>query len=271
MTTFQAFVLGIIQGVTEFLPISSSGHLVLIPYLLGWPIPVDQAFIFDVLVQMGTLIAVIVYFWKDLWAIISVTIKSVGRPNLFSHSEVRLGVYIMIATLPAVVFGYFFKGAVEDAFNNPTATALFLLLTALLLVIAERVGKRNVEIDEIRWVDAFRIGVFQALALFPGVSRSGATITGGMISNMKRPAAARFSFLMAVPVMIGAGALAAFDLVDLTDLSAFVTPLIVGFLTSAVVGYLAIHWLLRYLAEKTLTVFSIYLVVFALLALFLGG
>ncbi len=270
MTTLQAFILGIVQGATEFLPISSSGHLVLVPNLLGWEIPADEAFIFDVLVQLGTLVAVIVYFWKDLWAILSVTIKSVGKPNILSHPEVWLGVNILIATIPAVVIGFFFQEMVEEAFGSPTATALFLLLTAILLVIAERVGKRTFEIDGIGWVDALKIGLFQALALFPGVSRSGATITGGMVSNMKRPAAARFSFLMAVPVMIGAGALAAIDLVGLPDLSSFAAPMLVGFLTATVVGYIAIHWLLRYLAEKTLYVFSIYLVIFSLMALILG-
>jgi undecaprenyl-diphosphatase len=270
MTTLQAFILGIVQGATEFLPISSSGHLVLVPSLLGWEIPAEEAFVFDVLVQLGTLVAVIVYFWKDLWAIVSVTLKSVGKPNMFSHPEVRLGVNILLATIPAVVIGFIFQETVEEAFANPTATALFLLLTAVMLVVAERVGKRTLEDHEISWVDALKIGVFQALALFPGVSRSGATITGGMVSHMKRPAAARFSFLMAVPVMIGAGVLAAFDLVGLPALSTFAVPMLVGFLTATVVGYVAIRWLLRYLAEKTLYVFSIYLVIFSLLALILG-
>jgi len=270
MTTFQAFILGIVQGVTEFLPISSSGHLVLVPSLLGWKIPAEEAFIFDVLVQLGTLVAVIVYFWKDLWAILSVTFKSVGKPNMLSHPEVRLGVNILVATIPAVVIGFFFQETVEDAFGSPTATALFLLLTAVLLVVAERVGKRARGISEIGWIDALVIGLFQALALFPGLSRSGATITGGMISHMKRPAAARFSFLMAVPVMIGAGALAAIDLVGLPALSTFAVPMLVGFLTATMVGYIAIRWLLRYLAERTLYVFSFYLVVFSVIALFLG-
>lgn len=270
MTTFQAFILGIVQGITEFLPVSSSGHLVLIPSLLGWEIPQDQAFIFDVLVQLGTLVAVIVYFWKDLWAIVSVTIRQFGQPNFTTQPDVRLGINILIATLPAVVVGFLLKDVVEEAFNNPTATAFFLLFTAALLVVAERVGKRTNSVDNILWKEAVRIGVFQVLSLFPGVSRSGATITGGMISDLDRPAAARFSFLMAVPVMIGAGALAAFDLAQLSDLSAFATPLIVGFLTAAVVGYIAIRWLLRYLAEKTLNVFVVYLVIFSLLYLILG-
>jgi undecaprenyl-diphosphatase len=270
MTTFQAIILGIVQGITEFLPISSSGHLVIVPHLVGWEIPPDQTFVFDVLVQLGTLVAVIVYFWADLWTVISVTLKSIGKPNFFTKPEVRLGINLIIATIPAVVIGFLFKDTVEAAFNNPTATAYFLLFTAALLVAAERVGKRARGIGDIRWLNALWIGIFQALALFPGVSRSGATITGGMVNHLKRPEAARFSFLMAVPVMIGAGVLATFDLAQLPDLSTFAVPMLTGFLTAGVVGYLAIHWLLRYLAEKTLYVFVVYLVVFSLVSLIFG-
>jgi undecaprenyl-diphosphatase len=236
---------------------------------LGWEIPPDQAFVFDVLVQMGTLVAVIVYFWSDLWAIISVTLNSIGKPNFFTKSEVRLGINILITTIPAVVIGFLFKDTIEAVFNNHTATAYFLLFTALLLVFAEHVGKRTHGVEDIRWLEALWIGMFQALSLFPGISRSGATITGGMANHLKRPAAARLSFLMSIPVMIGAGTLTAFDMVQLPDLSAFAVPMLVGFLTAGVVGYLAIHWLLRYLAEKTLNVFVVYLVVLSLLALIL--
>ena len=242
----------------------------ILPHLLDWEIPAGQAFVFDVLVQMGTLVAVIVYFWKDLWAIVSVTLKNIGKPGFFSKPEVRLGINIIIATIPAVVVGFLFKDTVEAAFGNPTATALFLLFTAVLLVVAEQVGRRIRGMDDIRWLNALWIGVFQALSLFPGVSRSGSTITGGMVNHLERPSAARFSFLMAVPVMIGAGVLALFDMAQLPDLSTFAVPMLVGFLTAGVVGYFAIRWLLRYLAEKTLYVFAIYLVIFSLLALILG-
>jgi undecaprenyl-diphosphatase len=270
MTIFQAFILGIIQGATEFLPISSSGHLVLFPHVMGWEIPTEQAFVFDVLVQLGTLLAVIVYFWTDLWNIVRVTFASLRQPNLYSRPDLRLGANLLVATAPAVGFGIFFKETIEAAFSNSTVTALLLLLTALLLFIAEWVGKRNVFLEDVQWYDALRIGVFQALALFPGVSRSGASITGGMVGNMKRLDAARFSFLMAVPVMIGAGVLAAFDLSEISNLASFAMPMLVGFATSAVVGFLAIRWLLNYLAKNSLYVFSIYLVVISTLALILG-
>lgn len=270
MTIVQALVLGIVQGATEFLPVSSSGHLVLVPHLLGWRLPEEQVFIFDVLVQLGTLLAVILYFWPDLWAIARSTLGALRHPDLRRRPETRLGVHILIATLPAVVLGLLFKDAVEAAFASPTATAWFLLGTAVLLFIAERVGRQSKSLEDATWLDALWVGFFQALALFPGVSRSGSTITGGMTRQLGRPAAARFSFLIAVPVMLGAGLLAALDLLRLPNLAAFAGPMAVGFLSSALVGYAAIRWLLHYLANHPLTNFSMYLVVVALLALLFG-
>ena len=194
MTVLQAFLLGIVQGLTEFLPISSSGHLVLIPYLFNWQIPEEQVFVFDVLVQVGTLIAVIAYFWGDLWGIVKALFAAIRQPEARQKQEVRLAWYLVLATIPAVVLGLLFKDTVEAAFSSPRMTAAFLALTALLLLIAEWVGKRTKEMREIKWLDALWVGVAQALSLFPGVSRSGATITGGMIRDLKRPAAARFLF-----------------------------------------------------------------------------
>ena len=269
MTILQAFILGIIQGATEFLPISSSGHLVLVPHLLGWTIPAEQVFVFDTLVQMGTLVAVIIYFWRDLWDIITVTLTNIWRPNQYSHYEVRLGIYLIIASIPAMIAGFLLLDSIEAAFHNPKATAGFLLLTAALLLIGERLGQRRRAITELHWHDALVMGLFQALALFPGVSRSGATITGGLLRNLERPAAARFSFLMSVPVMLGAGALALLDLFQMSNLALFSTPLLVGFLTAAVVGYLAIDWLIKFLGNNPIYFFSIYLVALSLLVLVL--
>ncbi|MDH5508396.1 MAG: undecaprenyl-diphosphatase UppP [Anaerolineae bacterium] len=260
MTIFQAILLGIIQGATEFLPISSSGHLVLVPHLLGWQFPAEQAFLFNVLVQLGTLLAVIVYFRKDLLAIGRAFIQGLLDRKPLSDPQSKLGWYLILATLPAGVFGLLYKDQVEMAFTSPHATAWFLLSTAALLLIAERAGKRSRSLEEISWLDALWSGVFQALALLPGISRSGATITGGMTRNLERAAAARFSFLMAVPVMLAAGVLAMRDLVAIPSLSAFLGPLLAGFVTAALVGYAAIRWLLGYLSRSPLYGFSIYLV-----------
>jgi undecaprenyl-diphosphatase len=258
MTLLQSIILGIIQGLTEFLPISSSGHLVIVPYLLDWHIPAQEAFIFDVLVQLGSLLAVIVYFRKDLYRIIVAVITGLIHRQPFYDPLSRLGWYLVLATIPAVIAGLLFKNLVEAAFASPLASTLFLFGTAALLVIAERVGKRNRQFDSTSWKDALIVGLFQVISLLPGISRSGSTISGGMIRNLDRPSAARFSFLMSVPVMLGAGALAVFDLIKLPNFSVQIPTLVAGFITSAIVGYLSIRWLLSYLAKRPLYLFVIY-------------
>lgn len=269
MTILQAIILGIVQGLTEFLPVSSSGHLVLTPYLLGWQIPEEQVFVFDVLVQIGTLLAVIAFFWKDLWAILTRFLAGFWKKEAYQEFEVRMGLYLILATVPAVVLGLAFKDTVEAAFSSPTFTLLALIFTAVLMIAAEQFGKRIQEMEQLTWLDAVIIGCFQALALFPGVSRSGSTISGGMFRKLDRPAAARFSFLMAVPVMLGAGGVAVLDLLDVPNLGEFLLPMAAGFATAAVVGYFSIRWLLGYLAHHRLSNFSIYLIILSTLILIL--
>lgn len=258
MTILQSIILGIIQGLTEFLPISSSAHLVIVPYLFGWEIPAQEAFIFDVLVQLGTLLAVIVFFRNDLYKIIIGVIDGLIHKHPFSEPSSRLGWILVLATIPVVMIGLLFKDAVERAFGSPLITGLLLFGTAALLVIAEKVGKRNRLIENTSWMDALIIGAFQVISLLPGISRSGSTITGGMIRNLDRPSAARFSFLMSIPVMIGAGTLAVLDLIKLPNFSTQLPTLILGFATAAVVGYLSIRWLLAYLINRNLYPFAIY-------------
>ena len=269
MTPFQAFIMGIVQGITEFLPVSSSGHLVLTPFLLNWHIPEEQVFVFDVLVQIGTLVAVILYFWKDLWAILTGFVTNFWKKEAYQRYDVRMGLYLIIGTLPAVVFGLLVKDAVEAAFSDVTFTVLALIFTAVLMIAAEQYGKRENDLTKTTWLDALVIGLFQMLALFPGVSRSGSTISAGLFRNMDRPSAARFSFLLSVPAMLGAGLLAVLDLLQVPDLGAFLLPMAIGFVTAAVVGYLSIRWLLRYLTRNPLTHFSIYLIVLSTLILIL--
>jgi len=167
VTLIQSLILGIIQGLTEFLPISSSAHLVLVPYLFGWQIPEAQVFPFDVLVQLGTLGAVIIYFWKDLWSIVRDFFKALVARQPFGSENARLGWYLILATIPAGVAGVLIKDVVEAAFNSITATALFLFATALLLVLAELLGKRTRSFAEIKWLDALVIGLFQMISLSP--------------------------------------------------------------------------------------------------------
>ena len=267
MTLIQAIILGIIQGLTEFLPISSSAHLVITPYLLGWEIPAEAEFIFDVLVQMGTLVAVIAYFWKDLVEIAGGFLSALWERKPFKTPPARLGWYIILATLPAVLIGLFIKDQVEAAFASPVAVAGFLLVTAFILYIAERFGKRTVKLAGMNWRDSLVIGCFQVLSLFPGVSRSGSTITGGMLRGLDRPDAARFSFLMSIPAMLGAGLIATLDLLEMPNFADQVPGLVAGFLAAAVVGYLSIRWLLGYLTRRSLNVFAVYCVIAAAVVL----
>lgn len=258
MTLIQSIILGIVQGITEFLPISSSAHLVIVPYILGWEFPARDAFIFDVLVQMGTLAAVIAYFRQELIVIATAMWRSLTSRSLFSNQEGLLGWYLLLSTLPAIFFGLILGSTVEKAFNSPTATATFLLFTAVLLILGEMAGKREMKINAIRWFDALIIGIFQALALFPGVSRSGSTIAGGMLRNLDRHSAARFSFLMSIPVMVAAGILSIIDLVQLPGFVGQIPTLISGTMTSAIVGYISIRWLLSYLNRNSLFIFAGY-------------
>ncbi len=270
MTLFQAFILGLVQGLTEFLPISSSAHLALVPHLLGWQFQGEATFIFDILVQVGTLVAVVSYFWHDLEHIATAWLQGLWQRQPLATLEARIGWYIILATLPAVGGGWLLKQRVASAFTSPRAVGGFLLLTALLLFSADRVGRQTRDWPRLRAWDALVMGLFQVLALFPGVSRSGSTIAGGMYRHLDRPTAARFSFLMSVPVMLGAGVFALADLFRQPQLGASeIGPLVVGFLTAAVSGYLAIRWLLRYLTHHRLTAFAVYCALVGMVALIL--
>lgn len=263
MTLLEAILLGIVQGLTEFLPISSSAHLVLVPYLLNWQLDQQVVFVFDVLVQMGTLLAVIVYFRADLWKIIRAWVGGLARRQPFADADARLGWYLILATIPAGVFGLLIKDMVEAAFTSPLATALFLLITAVLLLVAERIGRRARSLSEMSWKDALVIGAFQAVSVFPGISRSGSTIAGGMTRHLDRRSAARFSFLMSIPVMLAAGLLAMLDLMDIPNLTEFLPLMVAGFISAGVVGYLSIRWLLAFLTRRPLTAFAVYCVAFS--------
>lgn len=258
MTAFQALILGIVQGATEFLPVSSSGHLVLVPWLLGWQLDPQAAFVFDVLVQWGTLLAVIAYFWRELVELVRAAIVGLVHGHPLETPSAQLAWLLVVASVPAAVLGLAFKDTVEATFSQPAMVFGFLLVTSALLAVSEWLGHRTRSMDDLGWMDALWIGFAQVLALFPGVSRSGSTIAGGMTRNLRRPDAARFAFLMAVPIMIGAGLVAARDLLRLPDAGAQMANVAIGFAAAAVVGYLAIRWLLRYLSQRPLTIFIAY-------------
>ncbi len=258
MTYFQAIILGIVQGLTEYLPVSSSGHLVIVPFLLGWSFPEDQVFVFDVLVQLGTLLAVIVYFWKDLWEIASAFVKGLIARKPFETTESRMGWLIILASIPGGLAGVLIKPLVEATFAKPVAVGWLLFVTAILLTAAEFFGKKDKGFTGINWLDALLIGVGQAAAIFPGISRSGATVSVGLIRGIKRADAAKFSFLMSIPIMLAAGLYSALDLPGVANLSSFLPVMLVATVVAAIVGYLSIKWLLSYLTRRPLTDFAIY-------------
>jgi undecaprenyl-diphosphatase len=258
LSPIQALILGIIQGATEFLPISSSGHLVLTPWLLGWQFDPQQAFIFDVLVQWGTILAVIVYFRVDLMQLLIAGFRSLRGGSAWEEPLARQAWLIIVASTPAAVLGLLLKSLVESTFTNPLAVSGFLMGTALILILSEKLGRLDRPIESMHWLDSLWIGAFQALALFPGISRSGATIAGGLFRGFTREQAARFSFLLAVPTMLGAGIIALLDLAQTIDAAAQIVPLLVGFCAAAIVGFLAIHWLLAFLRQRRLYPFVVY-------------
>jgi undecaprenyl-diphosphatase len=270
MDLLQALLLGLVQGLTEFLPISSSAHLVLVPWLLGWQFDPKAKFVFDVLVQNGTLVAVIIYFWKDLVYLARAVIGGLQQRRPLATPDARLGWFVALATVPAVVLGFFFKDFFERVFASPLAVATLLLLTAALLAFSERYGRRLRDLTTLTWLDALIIGLMQALAILPGVSRSGATMAGGLARGLDRPAAARFSFLMSVPVMLGAGLVALNDLLEIPNFTDYVLPVSAGFLAAAVVGYLSIGWLLAFLRRRSFYGFAVYCVAASVVCLAVG-
>lgn len=267
MTLFQSIILGIVQGLTEFLPVSSSAHLVLIPYWLGWSFPEDQVFVFDVLVQMGTLLAVILYFRSDMVKIFRAVVIGLMHKTPFANADARLGWLVVLATIPAGLAGLLLKDAVEAVFKSPITTASMLLVTCLLLILADVFGKQTSDLEKMGWRDSLIIGFFQSLSIFPGISRSGSTITGGLLRRLDRTAAARFSFLMSIPIMAAAGGMAFMDMLSIENLTSFLPIMAAGFIAAAVVGFLSIKWLLNYLRSHSFMAFAAYCAVIFVMTL----
>lgn len=272
MSVLQAIVLGIVQGLTEFLPISSTGHLRIVPAFLGWE---DPGAAFTAVTQLGTMAAVLLYFRKDLIRIWWAWLRSVReRTWLRSDIDARIGWYIVIGTIPIGIFGLAFKDQIENGARDLYLIGSALIVLGLVLLVAEKVGTRERDLEHIRTKDGLIIGLAQSLALIPGVSRSGSTITAGLFMGLNRTAAARFSFLLSVPAVVLSGAFELLSIVggdegDHTSLGALAIATVVAFFT----GYLAIAWMLRYLEHHSTMVFVIYRVVLGtvVIALAAGG
>jgi undecaprenyl-diphosphatase len=263
MSLLQAVVLGIVQGLTEFLPISSTAHLKIVPALLGWG---DPGAAFTAVIQIGTLAAVLLYFWADVWRIGEATWRGLASGRPWASYDARLGWMIVLATVPIVAAGLLFKKHVETTLRSLYVISGSLIVLALLLAAAEgyiawetRRGKRLKHIGDLSWADAIVVGLAQAMALVPGTSRSGVTITAGLFSGMSREAAARFSFLCSLPSIFAAGVYELYkERHDLLASQSHMTSLAVATLVSLVVGYWSIGFLLRLLRTRTTLVFVAY-------------
>jgi undecaprenyl-diphosphatase len=254
VTIFHAFILGVLQGLTEFIPVSSTAHLLVVEHFMGLDANNDALFSFSVIIQLGTLVSVFIFYWQDLYSLLKAFF---AKP--FSTSENKLAWYIILATSPALIFGFILKDVVELLFRNALGGAVIrLFTTAVLLFLAEWLTKKKRVLDSMTWWDALFIGIMQVAAVFPGASRSGMTISGGMFRGFDRPSAARFAFLMSMPVMLAAGSYEMLEVLQMPDLSEFLPLLAVGFVTAAIVGWLAIKWLIDYLSKRSLYLFAAY-------------
>lgn len=255
MNILEAIFLGFIQGATEFLPISSSGHLVLIPAIFGLSQP-NLSLI--AIAHMGTLLAVLIYFWRDLWAILIAVLQGLRQRNPMGSSDSRLGWYIVVGSIPTAVIGLLFADFFEAVFGSPEIAAFFLLITAVLLVVGERVLTGVKNIAQMSWADAIIVGLTQTFALFPGISRSGSTIAASLWRGLDRESAARYSFLLGVPAILGAGLLSVFDISAAGNIGSQLPIYVATFLSAAIAGYACIAFLLRWLRNHSFYVFAIY-------------
>jgi undecaprenyl-diphosphatase len=267
MTFFHAFILGIVQGLTEFIPVSSTAHLLIGQVLLGIPSG-EKIMAFNVIIQLGTVLAMLIFFWRDLFSILHSFILGILNRKPFESSESRLGWLILLATIPALVVGFLLKDVVNQMFNSPILLAgMRLLMTAILLTVVENIGRHERKLESATWTDALAIGFFQILAIFPGASRSGSTIAGGILRGFDRPSAARMAFLMSAPILTAAGAYEFLKVIQLPGTKAFLPLLLVGFITAGIVGWLSIKWLLGFLQNHSLYIFAAYCALVGLICL----
>ena len=269
MSLFEAIVLGIVQGLTEFLPISSSGHLRIVPAIAGWE---DPGAAFTAVIQLGTMAAVVLYFRNDLLNIARTWLASLRDPSLRRERDARLGWYLILATIPISIVGLAFSDEIENGARDLYLIGVMLIVFGIVLLIAEQVSRRERDLETISGRDALIVGFAQALALIPGVSRSGATISAGLLLGFDRVSAARFSFLLSIPAVVLSGLFEMRHVIDGSAEGAVgIAPTAVATLLSFISGYLSIAFLLRYLTTHTTNVFVAYRVVLGAVVLALVG
>lgn len=257
MNFLDSIILGILQGITEFLPISSSGHLIIGEHFLG--LEVNNLESFDVVIHVATLAAIFVYFWKDISQMIKAFLKLIIGKLSKDDPYVKLIFYIVIGTIPAVILGFFGEEWLNSNFRNLFWVGIWMIISGIFYLIGEIVHKR-IKKSNINWSKALIIGFAQAIALIPSVSRSGATIVAGLFQGIDRKEAARFSFLLSIPAIMGAGLLTALKIPENGGIGVSVVPLIGGFISAFVFGLLSIYFLMRFLKNHSLLIFATYLI-----------
>ena len=263
---FEALILGIIQGLTEFLPISSSAHILIVSTLAGWG---DPGAAFTAVTQLGTETAVLVYFRRDIWRIITTWTRSLYTPELRGNIDARMGWYVIVGTIPIGFFGFTFSDQIETAARNLYLVATVLIVFGLVLGAADRWGKQDKTLDDLTIKTGLIYGFGQALALIPGVSRSGATISTGRILGFDRPSATRYAFLLAIPAVVIFGLYEALKIGD--DKNVSWGPTILATIVAFFVGYAVISWLIRYVSHGSFLPFVIYRIALGTLVLVLLG
>jgi undecaprenyl-diphosphatase len=278
MEIWQAIVLGIVQGLTEFLPISSSAHLIIFPWLFDWETP---GLSFDASLHLGTLVAVLVYFRRDIVRMVAAIPHALSNPFGLLRGEVetpddrdidaRMGLLIVVATIPGLIIGLLFESRIDEFFHTDSTSgraiaviATMMIVVGLVMLAAERIGARQLTVPGMRWKDAAIIGVAQAVALIPGTSRSGATISAGLFRGLTRADAARFSFLAGMPLVLGAGLKTLVDAIGEGMTRHEAALFVSGAVSAGIVGFLAISGLLRYLERRSTLVFVVYRIAFGL-------
>ena len=264
MSWFEAIILGVVQGLTEFLPISSTAHLRIVPAFAGWE---DPGTAFTAVVQLGTMFAVLLYFRHDLLRIGTAWLKSLRQPELRGEIDAKLGWFIILGTIPIAIFGLVFKSQIETGARDLYLIGIVMIVLGLVLWAAELVGTRERDVESLTLKDAIWIGLAQAAALIPGVSRSGATISAGLFLGLEREAAPRYSFLLSVPAVVLSGLFELKDIGGGTGASAGATAL--ATIVAFIVGYAAIAWFLKYLVSHTVKIFVAYRIVVGVLVLVL--
>jgi undecaprenyl-diphosphatase len=263
--SIQALVMGIVQGLTEFIPVSSSGHLVLVPWLFGWKDPFIDSVAFTVILHMGTLVALLAFFWRDWVKLIPAGLATLRDRSFKGDPDRKMAFLLVVATIPAVLVGPIFESKLEDLVREPARIALMLCVGAAILWLADRWGSKQRDETSLSFRESLGIGIAQVIALVPGISRSGISISAGMFLGLNREAAARFSFLMATPVIGGAGIWEARKfLTHEAGPSPEMNVIVIGFLAAMISGFLAVRFMLEFLKRQPLTAFIVYRVVAAI-------